>query len=49
VPPTRADPALAAATVAQVTDGWDEEALAALVTRDVMIGVALPVAKPVSA
>jgi nitrile hydratase subunit alpha len=31
------------------TDGWDEEALAALVTRDVMIGVALPVAKPVSA
>jgi nitrile hydratase len=28
------------------TKGWDEEALAAIVTRDVMIGVALPVAEP---
>ena len=27
------------------TEGWDEEALAALVTRDAMIGVAVPVAE----
>jgi nitrile hydratase len=27
------------------TEGWDEEALAAIITRDVMIGVALPVAE----
>jgi nitrile hydratase subunit alpha len=27
------------------TEGWDEEALAAIVTRDAMIGVALPVAE----
>jgi hypothetical protein len=26
------------------TEGWDEEALAAIVTRDAMIGVAVPVA-----
>jgi nitrile hydratase subunit alpha len=27
------------------TEGWDEEALAAIVTRDAMIGVAVPVAE----
>ena len=27
------------------TEGWDEEALAAIVTRDAMIGVAVPIAK----
>ena len=27
------------------TEGWDEEALAALVTRDAMIGVAVPIAE----
>jgi nitrile hydratase subunit alpha len=27
------------------TEGWDEEALAAIVTRDAMIGVALPLAE----
>ena len=27
------------------TEGWDEKALAAIVTRDAMIGVAVPVAE----
>jgi nitrile hydratase len=30
------------------TEGWDEDALAALVTRDVLVGVVLPQAPPQS-